>query len=355
MGTSIFREWAARQPWWLPEAAETPRVILASKVTLARNLRGLRFPPFGGDAATAERACYLVKDLLSQSDVLLDTLELEPRAMPPEQRLFLVERGLLRHEFVHGASDSLAFVALNERRSFVINDTDHLRATIMADGLAVLPLQEQVAALAARLALRADFSMDKEFGHVTAQASEMGTGVVFSVLLHLPALKMRGYIPAASQAAEMMGSKLTPVAEKQDDQGAALYQLRNLRTMGWSERLAAERVQQFATRLCWHEDNARDKLLSGGSLRLCDSVGRARGVLKGAYILGAPEARELLSRLWLGAECGLLRQFSAAGHICRALALSGDSSLGYLLGPDASEADKGIVRARWLKRTLGWE
>ena len=355
MGTSIFCEWAARQPWWLPETAEHPRVILASKVTLARNLRGLRFPPFGGDAATAERACYLVKDLLSQSEVLLDTLELEPRAMPPEQRLFLVERGLLRHEFVHGASDSLAFVALDERRSFVINDTDHLRASIMADGLAVLPLQEQVAALAARLALRADFSMDKEFGHVTAQASELGTGVVFSVLMHLPAMKMRGYLPAAAQAAEMMGIKLMPVFEKQDEQVAALYQLRNLRTMGWSERLAAERVQQFATRLCWHEDNARDTLLSGGSLKLCDSVGRARGVLKGAFMLSAPEARELLSRLWLGAEGGLLKQFSTADRICRALALSGDSSLGYLLGPGASETDKAMLRARWLKQILDWE
>lgn len=355
MGTSIFREWAVRQPWWLPEAVDSPQVILASKVTLARNLRGLRFPPFGGDAATAERACYLVKELLSQSNVLFDTLELEPRAMPQEQRLFLVERGLLRHEFVHGAGDSLAFVALDERKCFAINDIDHLRATIMADGLALRFLLEQVTTLAARLALRADFSMDKEFGHVTAQAGEMGTGVVFSVLMHLPAMKMRGYIPAAAHAAEMLGVKLMPVFEKQEEQGAALYQLRNLRTMGWSEALAAERVQQFATRLSWHEGNARGKLLGGGSLKLCDSVGRARGILKGAYILGAPEARELLSRLWLGAECGLLRQFSDAGRISRALALSGDSGLGYLVGPTAPAPGKGVLRARWLRQVLDWE
>lgn len=354
MGTTLFREWAARQPWWLPSTADHPRVILASKVTLARNLRGLRFPPFGGDAAAAERACYLVKDLLSQSGVLLDTLELEPRAMPPEQRLFLVERGLLRHGYVHGAAESLAFVALDERRSLVINDTDHLRVSFMADGLAVLPLLERVVALAERLAIHGDFSKDKELGHITAQASELGTGVVFSVLLHLPAMKMRGYLPAATQAAEMLGVTLTPVFEQQAEQGGALYQLRNLRTMGWSERLAAERVQQFALRLCWHENNARDKLLSSNSLKLCDSVGRARGILQGAFMLSAPEARDVLSRLWLGAECGLLKQFCDARRIGRALALLGDCSLGYLLGAEAAEIDKGIVRARWLKQILDW-
>lgn len=354
MGTSLFREWAAKQPWWLPGSADHPSIILASKVSMARNLRGLRFPPFGGDSAVAERACYLVKELLSSSGVLVDTLELEPRALLPEQRQFLVERGLLRLEYVNSAADSLAFVSLDERRVLVINDTDHLRVNLMGDGLAVLPLVERLSEMDRSLSLRADFAMDDEFGHVCAQANEIGTGVVISVLLHLPAMKLRGYMAAASRAAELMGLKLTPLFERKDDAEAGLYQLRNLRTLGWSDMLAAERVRQLAMRLSWHENNAREVLRSRYSRQLCDSVGRARGILRGARVLSAPEARDLLSRLWLGSECGLLRQFPSSQPLVRAMGLLGDCTLANLVAYDRAGVDKAGLRSHWLRQTLEW-
>jgi protein arginine kinase len=355
MGTSIFREWAGRRPWWLPTTAENPQVLLASKVTLVRNLRGLRFPPFAGDAAAAERACYLVKELLAQSEVLADTLELEPQAMPQDQRLFLVERGLLRSRYVHSAANSLAFVALDERRSFVINDSDHLRVNVMADGLALPALLETATSLAARLSQHAEFSRDREFGYISARVGELGSGMLFSVLMHLPAMRMHGYMPAAAHAAEAMGIVLRPLYEKRGEPAAALYQLRNLHTLAWSEKVAAERVQQFATRLCWHENNARGMLLCNNSLKLCDSVGRARGILKGAFTLAAAETAELLSRLWLGAECGLLKHNRDGSRIGDVLALVGDSSLKYLLKKNTATRELGALRARWLKRILDWE
>jgi len=84
-----LNEFACRRPLWLPVDDLSPRMVLASRVSISRNLRGMLFTPFAGQEKTAETVCHILHSEISRLPGWDDVTELEPRLMPPDHRAFL--------------------------------------------------------------------------------------------------------------------------------------------------------------------------------------------------------------------------------------------------------------------------
>lgn len=305
-----LNEFARRRPLWLPVDDHSPRVVLASRVSISRNLRGMLFTPFAGQEKTAEAVCHILHSEIARLPDWAEVTELEPRLMPPDHRAFLRERGLFRDSFCQIAHDGLAMLRKDEQGCCFCNDRDHLRVMYWSKGLELNELHNSCQQLVNALAKRLDFSENDYYGHLCRDVDLCGAGVFMEVLLHLPALALleanrRKVLAQITAAVKESGNFLE--APPTPEFGAVCI----LRSGHLSREAAADapaRLTQVAEQICECELNERRRLARFNLVELCDLVSRARGLARSAYKMSESEMRNCLSAIWLGRECGLFHQ-----------------------------------------------
>jgi len=85
-----------------------------------------------------------------------------------------------------------------------------------------------------------------------------------------------------------------------------LFQISNQSTLGESEEDILRRLDAVMAHVVKHEKNARAKLMETREKFLLDSIGRAYGSLKYAYLITTKEAFNSLSLLRLGVDLGII-------------------------------------------------
>ena len=310
-----LNRFACRRPLWLPLDDQAPRVILASRVSISRNLRGMLFPPFAGQEKSAETVCHILHSEVTRLPGWDAVTELEPQLMPPDHRAFLRERGLFRDSFCQIAHDGLALLRKDEQGCCYCNDRDHLRVTYWSKGLDLVRLHDACRQVIDALTGRLDFCENDYYGHLCRDVDLCGAGVFMEVLLHLPALSLlepnrRKLMAQITAACKESGNILEAPPEPGHGAICILHS-------GHIPRAAAltalTRLAQVAARVCECELNERRRLAQFNPVDLCDLVGRARGLALSAHKMSEPEMRNCLSAIWLGRECGLFRQTVATG------------------------------------------
>ena len=84
------------------------------------------------------------------------------------------------------------------------------------------------------------------------------------------------------------------------------FQISNQLTLGLKEEEIIDHVQRVTHQVVEQEKRAREALLKRNGLQIRNEVGRAYGVLTGAYLISSQEALDLLSKLRLGISLKLL-------------------------------------------------
>lgn len=305
---------ARRRPLWLPSVDRSPRVILACCANISRNLRGMLFPPFGGQSAQAETVCHILHTEISRLPGWDNVTQFEPRLMPPLHRAFMRERGLFPASFCTIAHDGLALLHQNQQACCYLNDRDHLRVASWSGDLSLPPLLEDCQRVIDALTGRLDFCRDDYYGHLCRDAMRCGAGVSMEVVLHLPALALtptptttnhRKQLSQIIDACQESGNRLK-VHPKYED--GALYLLQSGHIPRQGALAAAKRLAELAERIRDCELNERRRLAQQEPVNICDLAGRAYGLARSAHRISDQEMRNCLSAIWLGRECGLFRE-----------------------------------------------
>jgi protein arginine kinase len=289
---------------WNDGLGDDGDVIVSSRARLARNLTGFPFVNRATDDQQAE-VVRLVRSIpLGPRD---DWRWIDLASLDRQERRLLLERHLVSREFIEHDLPRAVGLGDGDRVSIMVNEEDHLRMQALVPGCDLPEAWRLVAALDGRLEQSAEIAVHPRWGYLTACPTNVGTAVRFSVMAHLPALRLTNEVERLKRAANVLDLAVRGFYGEGSESSGEFFQLSNQVTLGVSE---PELLEHFSTvivpRIVAYERMAREMLLDRNRLGLEDRVHRSLGLLRAARLLTVEEAMKNLSRLRLGVVTGIL-------------------------------------------------
>ena len=279
------------------------RIVMSSRVRLARNLREASFP---GWAKKPERVKILetVLPAVSALPEMADSFAEAMDNLTALDKQILVERHLISRE--HAAKNVGSGIVLNREESFcvMINEEDHLRMQALRPGFQIREAWNAIDRLDSALEKKLNFAFDNELGYLTACPTNLGTGIRVSAMLHLPGLVLAEQINPIIQSVNKLGLAVRGLYGEGTEALGNIFQVSNQMTLGESETTIVERLEKVLSQIIEHEENARQTLLEKKPKTVFNHVGRAYGVLANAHSISSKETMNLLSLLRLGIDLG---------------------------------------------------
>ena len=279
------------------------RIVMSSRVRLARNLRDFAFP---GWAKKPERVKILetVLPAVSALPEMADSFAEAMDIFTALDKQILVERHLISRE--HAAKNVGSGLVLNREESFcvMINEEDHLRMQALRPGFQIREAWNAIDKLDSALEKKLNYAFDNELGYLTACPTNLGTGIRVSAMLHLPGLVLAEQINPIIQSVNKLGLAVRGLYGEGTEALGNIFQVSNQMTLGESETAIVERLEKVLSQIIEHEENARQTLLEKKKKVVFNHVGRAYGILANAHSISSKETMNLLSLLRLGIDIG---------------------------------------------------
>ena len=333
-------------PRWVTVPQNISEPVVLCQCVLARNLAGFNFPG----------RCHEEERRVVESRILNVLEKIFPHSegryysasdLDVNMMRFLAERRIAPYEFLGAHGTRGIYVAKEQSLTIVVNMTDHLQFRVVSSGEPLSRLWETVDALDTQFGSLLDYAYHEQLGYLTSSLRLVGTGLKFSVLLHLPAIAMLGETPRITGllqpkrlsfrglvlceprplpatpgpvlAAGSLAAEIEPVSFQSmylDTLGTLqteaeqtignLFLLNSQDTLGVSEGECLFQIEQAVSTLVREEEQARERLLGSQRVALMDRIGRALGIARSARLLGMREALMLASMIRLAAAMGLV-------------------------------------------------
>ncbi len=279
------------------------RIVMSSRVRLARNLRSLPFP---GWAKKAERIKALetirpaVESLPQLTGAFSETMD----NLGQLDKLILVERHLISRE--HAAKNAGSGLVLNKEESLcvMINEEDHLRMQALRPGLQLQQAWLAIDQIDSELERKLDYAFTSALGYLTACPTNLGTGIRVSAMLHLPGLVLAEQINQIIQSVNKLGLAVRGLYGEGTEALGNVFQVSNQMTLGEVEVDIVERLNKVLLQIIEHEENARGMLLEKKPKIVFNFIGRAYGILANAHSITSKETMNQLSLMRLGIDLG---------------------------------------------------
>ncbi len=296
--------------WRTPDSEQ--KIVISSRIRLARNLRDYAFPGWGG----AEECDRIWRDLSPRlcDDVpsLKPALCIGMDELDELDRQILTERHLISREQAEKGKGSGLILKKDETVSIMVNEEDHLRLQMLVPGLELKDVWKRIDALDSEIEQIVPYAFSPRLGYLTSCPTNVGTGMRASVMLHLPGLVLMNEINPIIKGMGKIGLAVRGLWGEGTESSGNMFQISNQMTLGEKEIDLVENIEQIAQEIIEHEKNARTRLMESRERFLRDHVGRAVGILSNAHLLSSNEALDLLSGLRLGVDLGIVKDVGRA-------------------------------------------
>ena len=280
------------------------RIVLSSRVRLARNVKNWPFPGYAKkpDRVEALKAIRPAVETLPQMQGGFgETMD----NLTALDKQILVERHLISREHAAKNAGSGLVISKDEGLCVMINEEDHLRMQSLKPGLQLKEAWQAIDQFDSALEKKLEYAFSPELGYLTACPTNLGTGIRVSAMLHLPALVLSEQINQIVQAVNKLGLAVRGLYGEGTEALGNIFQVSNQMTLGEIETDIVERLNKVLAQLIEHEENARASLLEKKPKVLFNHIGRAYGVLANAHSISSKETMNLLSLMRLGVDLGL--------------------------------------------------
>ncbi len=333
---------------WEESAAS---IWFASSLRLYRNYGRYAFP---GKIASEQRQHVL--DLVQKGFQQAPGLD-HPKFYPAEQisasdKEYLFEHFLMT-EGIHQAQKGDGFV-LDEQGHFcgIVNVRNHLQLSLVVFSKELEEAYNRLTAVEDHLGHQANFAFSERFGFLTAEPHRVGTGLVATAFLHLPALIHTKQLEEEIRDLRQEGLLTFGIQGDPQELIGDVLLISNAYTLGVKEEAVLSSVRRGAMRIMLAEERAHKTLRDGNNgTALKDLVSRALGVATHSYQLGTVEALGTLSLLKLGVDLGWLTGLTPevateAFFHCRRAHLT------RALSREISKADESKERASYIHQVV---
>jgi protein arginine kinase len=282
------------------------KIVLTSRVRLARNLRSVPFPGHAKKADRLRAYELMLPAVQALPELAQDVFAESMEKLTALDKQILVERHLISRE--HAARSAGSGLVLNRTETLcvMINEEDHLRMQSLRPGLQLKQAWLAIDGVDSELESRLEIAFSPDYGYLTACPTNLGTGIRVSAMLHLPGLVLAEQINPIIQAVNKLGLAVRGLYGEGTEALGNIFQVSNQMTLGETESEIVERINKVLLQIIEHEENARLSLLEKKPKVLFNHIGRAFGVLSHAHSISSKETMNLLSLLRLGGDIGML-------------------------------------------------
>ncbi|GBU20776.1 hypothetical protein R80B4_00661 [Fibrobacteres bacterium R8-0-B4] len=339
--------WKRFIPPWFDGGGPDGDVVISTRIRLARNLSGHRFPAHASIAEKEEifdKAAASFRGTARRKPAYEFEVINVGRIGKLEQH-FLVEERVASVSLIKGEGSRGVARGSDGKLSVMINEEDHLRIQGMDSGFRPGELWDMASKADDSIGRALKYAYSPRFGFLTACPTNSGTGLRVSCLAHLPGLVLTKTIDQVLQGASQMGVSTRGFLGEHSDILGNIFQLSNRAAMGLSETEFIESTCGTIREIINHERTARERLLKEAKPEIGDKISRALGILRNAQMLGFAELLNLTSALRLGIGCGLCDGYSV-DDLNKIVMLGMPAHLQvYIRGLDGAPDDLDVVRA----------
>lgn len=337
-------------PSWVKASGDDADIIMSTRIRLARNLKGYRFP-----ISFVEEEAQLIDEqmmkalLSSENDIQFSYFAMKD--LPLMQRQLLVEKHLISPSLANREVGASVYLTNDEAISIMVNEEDHIRIQVLAPGLNLQQAFEQASQLDNYLSTLLPLAYDEQFGFLTSCPTNVGTGLRASVMLHLPALTMSKKMNAIIQALARLGMTVRGIYGEGSENLGNIYQVSNQITLGKSEQEILQDLETIVQQIIERERAARKQLFARAQTALEDRLFRSLGTLMYAKILTSEEAAACLSNVRLGVDLGIIDNISLR-QLNECMLLIQPGFVQQAANATLQAVERDIVRAKLLQQKL---
>ncbi len=333
---------------WYIDIGPDSDVVVSSRVRLARNFDAYPFPqrslPELQEKVIQETCNALFSDPKLKENFSLKRF----KEILPVERQVLVEKHLVSKELAESNLEVGALISHDEQISIMINEEDHLRIQCLTSGMQLEKAFDICNYFDNLISEKIDYAFNDTIGYLTSCPTNVGTAIRVSLMLHLPALTMTGYIRTILESCGKLGLAVRGLYGENTEAYGNMYQLSNQVTLGKSENDIVMSIKTIGYQIMEQERLLRGELLKRNGSKLEDRIMRSYGILRFARTLTSDEALQRLSDIRLGINLGLipdLSEIDANEMMIKIQPGSLQVYAGKLLKPD----ERDIVRANYVR------
>lgn len=346
----MFEDMAKSPAAWLSGQGEEALVVLSTRVRLARNVAGCRYPTTA-DTDTRKRVISYFDSVVTRAGQLFKGQYYKASDICLLDRDFLIERHLISPVFLNGDMSKAVLIGSQERVSIMVNEEDHLRIQSLSSGLDPQGAFELAMKYEIEIGRYLEYDYDKDFGFLTACPTNAGTGMRASVLIHLPGLVLTRDIDRVVSRITRSGLIVRGFYGEGSDVLGNLFQVSNSNTLGLTEADIISQISRMAHEIIEEEARARTRLNEEAADMIEDKIWRAFGILKHARVLTSEEVMNLLSAVRLGHAMKII-DFLDMALINEILLLSQPAHLQKYYGTEMDHNRRDYVRAQMVREKL---
>ncbi len=280
------------------------RIVLSSRVRLARNLNDFSFPGWAKKNDRI-RSMELIREAVSTLPEMEGAFTTAMDDLKGLDKQILVERHLISREHAAKSAGSGLVLSKDESLCVMINEEDHLRMQAIQPGLQIPQAWMAIDHVDTELEQKLNYAFTPQLGYLTACPTNVGTGIRVSAMLHLPGLVLAEQINQIVQAVNKLGFAVRGLYGEGTEALGNVFQVSNQMTLGESEKEIVERLNKVLAQLIEHEENARATLMEKKAKMVLNHIGRAYGILANAHSISSKETMNLLSLMRLGMDMQL--------------------------------------------------
>lgn len=321
-------------------------VILSSRVRLARNIAGIPFP-VRLNTLQKQKINLSVINALSELEYKFNVVDMS--SIYPYEAVSLAERHLISPDFATDTAGKVLVLSEDEKISIMLSGRDHIRIQGFSDGDSPSEAYEIASRTDEAIASHIRYAFDEKLGYLNQKPSDLGTGMVPSVMMHLPALSRTGEMAKFSLTAGKLGFRIRGSYGDGASSKGDIFRISNYITMGLPEEKAIENLRSISLQLATKERSLAEEYIEDITVK--DKINRSAGLLKNAVLLSTDEMMELLSWVRLGSLYGILDCDPAL--ISKLFVSMQPATINVLAGGKLSGAQRDEIRARTVRQIFG--
>lgn len=330
---------------WYNASAENDDVVVSSRVRLARNLANFPFPE-NFDEENALQVQSIVFDSFNHFDDADAYQTMILSSVPQLGADILRERGLIEENFGTGLVMRIDGVS-----SCLLNCLDHVRISSFAPGLACSSAYAASRDIDMQLQEKIQFAASHEFGYLTANVCESGSGMKLSLRVHLPSTSFAGKISELAKVCDKRGFSVRDSFGSGTQFGSSLggfYQISSVQSVGGNEIDQIAEITSLGKYICEFERKIRAEVADNKFTEVRDIILRAFAQMRYSLLMPLRESIDLISAIKWGVDLDLI--CGVEDHELSALLYKVQSGhLGFLLRTSEFNFDDDIVSDDALK------
>ena len=238
----------------------------------------------------------------------------------------------------------------DESICITVNEEDHIKIQAFCSGLDLDNLMNLAIEIDEKLGNIVSYSFSEKYGFLTACPTNVGTGLKASVLVHMPGLDLTGNTRKIVNVINNFGMSVRGIYGEGTNVEGDIYQISNNQTLGITEKEITKNLKLITQKIMEQERVAR-KYLAKKNIELEDKIYRDYGIFTNARKLSEDEAIELLSKIKMGTDLGIIEELNDKKISELFLYIRG-ANLQKRVGKSLTVYEQNIERAKIIKEII---